>query len=295
MIRRIWLPALAVIGLGLAAGAVFLDNRAAAPVAAAVPPATSGFPSFVAGTGIVEAAGENIQIGSPASGIVADIPAKWGQHVAAGDELYAIDDGDLRAQLLPAAARVAECAAKLDQSKDLLAIAENVADKRAVSVEEIKTRRHAVARDAAALATARAEVRRIEMERERRIVRAPVSGRVLSVAIHPGEFVQSGGAAPVVLGDDRRLWVLADIDEFDAGRVRPGSAAQASPRGDPSIRIPLTFERIDPIMVPKASLAGGGTERVDTRVLQVVYSFDPAALPRAAIGQQLDVFIETRP
>jgi RND family efflux transporter MFP subunit len=295
MMRRLWLPVLAVIGLTLAAAAVIRDNRPAAPVAAAVPAATSTFPSFVAGTGIVEAAGENVAVGSPVSGIVTDIPAKWGRHVAAGDELFAIDDGDLRAQLLPARAKVEECAARLDQSKDLLAVAETVTDKRAVSVEEIKTRRHAVAIDAAALASARAEVQRIGIERERRIVRAPASGRILSVAIHPGEFVQSGGPAPVLLGDDRRLWVLADIDEFDAARVRPGAAAQASPRGEPTVRVPLTFERIDPMMVPKASLAGGGTERVDTRVLQVVYSFDPAALPQAAIGQQLDIFIETRP
>lgn len=295
MIRRLWLPILAVIGLFLAAAAVILDNRPVAPVAAAASPAASTFASFVAGTGIVESAGENIPVGSPVSGVVTDIPAKWGRHVAAGDVLYTIDDGDLRAQLLPAAAKVEEGAAKLDQSKDLLAIAETVADKRAVSAEEIKTRRHAVAIDDAALATARAEVRRIEMERERRIVRAPVSGRILSIAIHPGEFVQSGGPAPVVLGDDRRLWVRADIDEFDAGRVRPGSAAQAAPRGDSATRIPLTFERIDPMMVPKASLAGGGTERVDTRILQVVYSFDPAALPQAFVGQQLEIFIETRP
>jgi len=39
------------------------------------------------------------------------------------------------------------------------------------------------------------------------------------------------------------------------------------------------------------SLTGQGTERTDTRVLQVIYSFDPAALP-VYVGQQVDVFIE---
>jgi HlyD family secretion protein len=43
--------------------------------------------------------------------------------------------------------------------------------------------------------------------------------------------------------------------------------------------------------VPKVSLTGQSTERTDTRVLQAIYSFDPAALP-VYVGQQMDVFIE---
>jgi hypothetical protein len=38
-------------------------------------------------------------------------------------------------------------------------------------------------------------------------------------------------------------------------------------------------------------LTGDSTERVDTRVLQALYSFDRATLP-AYVGQQMDVFIE---
>jgi hypothetical protein len=46
--------------------------------------------------------------------------------------------------------------------------------------------------------------------------------------------------------------------------------------------------------VRKASLTGESIERTDTRVLQVIYSFDRAALP-VYVGQQLDVFIDTSP
>jgi hypothetical protein len=45
-------------------------------------------------------------------------------------------------------------------------------------------------------------------------------------------------------------------------------------------------------VVPKKSLTGDSTERVDTRVLQALYSFDPSRL-KAYVGQQVDVFIET--
>ena len=52
--------------------------------------------------------------------------------------------------------------------------------------------------------------------------------------------------------------------------------------------------RFEPYVVPKKSLTGGSTERVDTRVLQALYSFDHGQLP-AYVGQQVDVFIEAKP
>ena len=69
--------------------------------------------------------------------------------------------------------------------------------------------------------------------------------------------------------------------------------AWASPRGAADKRVALTLVRVDPLVVPKQSLTGAGTERVDTRVLRVVYAFDPAAMP-AYPGQQMDVFIALR-
>jgi hypothetical protein len=44
--------------------------------------------------------------------------------------------------------------------------------------------------------------------------------------------------------------------------------------------------------VPRRSLSGDPTERADSRVLQVIYSFERAILP-VYVGQRLDVFIET--
>ena len=47
-------------------------------------------------------------------------------------------------------------------------------------------------------------------------------------------------------------------------------------------------------MVPKKSLTGDNTERVDTRVLQVIYAIDTGGR-RLFVGQQLDVFIDAAP
>ena len=45
-------------------------------------------------------------------------------------------------------------------------------------------------------------------------------------------------------------------------------------RGDPHHEFALSFVRVEPYVVPKKSLTGDNTERVDTRVLQVIYAFD---------------------
>jgi hypothetical protein len=64
------------------------------------------------------------------------------------------------------------------------------------------------------------------------------------------------------------------------------------PRGSLQERYPLEFVRVEPFVVPKKSLTGDNTERVDTRVLQVIYECDPADRPPLFVGQQMEVFIE---
>lgn len=65
-------------------------------------------------------------------------------------------------------------------------------------------------------------------------------------------------------------------------------------RGNRDLAVDLRFEYVEPYVIPKKSLTGGSTERVDTRVLQVVYSFPSGAIP-AYIGQQVDVFVDAQP
>jgi HlyD family secretion protein len=82
-----------------------------------------------------------------------------------------------------------------------------------------------------------------------------------------------------------------DIDEHDIPRFRKDAPARAFMRGDQTHAFKLTFVRVEPYVVPKRSLTGDNTERVDTRVLQVIYKLEPGK-QRAYIGQLLDVFID---
>lgn len=145
----------------------------------------------------------------------------------------------------------------------------------------------------AALGLAEAETQRIEIDLDRLVVRALVEGQVLQVNVRPGVFVGTPPNEPlIVLGNVDRLHVRVDIDEYDIPRFTPDRPAAAFPRGNLQEKYPLEFIRVEPFVIPKKSLTGDTTERVDTRVLQVIYGFDPAGRPPLFVGQQVEVFID---
>lgn len=144
----------------------------------------------------------------------------------------------------------------------------------------------------AAVTEARAQVEQVKTEIERATVVAPVDGVVLQVNVRPGERVSDRDAkALVVLGDINTFHVRVDIDERDIARFRRGASAKAFPRGDTAHEISMRFTRVEPFVVPKKTLTGENTERVDTRVLQVLYAIETSEHP-VYVGQQLDVFID---
>jgi len=297
MTRSYALPLLALLGLGVAVAAIVLDNRQASAPGPTLEPAGAPYAAFVAGAGLVEASTGNIAIGSPVSGIATDIEVQVGDRVKAHDVLFRIDDRDLQAQLLTATARVTAAEAALRQPHHRLDYTEHLVqrDSGAVSDQALSDLRDEAAMAEANLNLAKAQVAQLRVDIQRRTVRAPVAGRVLQLRLRLGEYVDGSGVAPVLLfGDDSKLYVRVDIDESDAWRVRPDAAAVAFVRGASKRGIPLQFEYIEPDIIPKTSLTGRSTERTDTRVLQVLYSFAPGELT-VYVGQQLDVFIEAAP
>lgn len=294
MIRKYFLPLLALLGVVVIIIAIILDNRPKPPADPPVVWPQVPFAAYVAGAGIVEAGSGNIALGTSVEGIVSEVYVKWGDQVGVGDRLFKIDDRALLAQRPTAIAAVATADAKRLQAIGQLHFAESVPDQRAVSREEIGNRRAAVAIAQAAWLSAKAGVEQQRLAIERLTVRARSAGKILQINIHPGEFAQSGPQAkPLLLfGNDHQRAVRVDVDEFDASRIVPGAAAVAFVRGAPRQPVRLQFDRIEPYVVPKGALTGSPTERVDSRVLQVIYHFDAGALP-VYIGQQMDVYIQT--
>jgi len=271
------------------------------------PPPVSPYAHAVAAEGLVEASSENISIGTSLSEVVTEVPVVVGQVVKCGQPLFKLDVRQLQADL---AARQADLgvaqtqvkvdSALFDDAKQQLDFAETLSDKRAISSEELAKRRYASAAAHARLeaataqvAAASAQVKSVETQIERSTVRAPIDGEVLQVKIHVGEYAPAGVTATplVLLGRLKPLNIRVDVDEHEAWRVDPCAKAVATVRGNADLRTPVTFVRFEPFVLPKRSLTGDSTERVDTRVLQVIYRVDNGALP-LFVGQQMDVYIE---
>lgn len=217
-------------------------------------------------------------------------------------------------------AKVAEAEANAQDAEHQLSLAEGIRDVRAMSNEEMARRRFAVASAKAKLAQARADAAELkagawepdrviarreiasakalleatETNLKRLTVCSPVDGQVLQSNVRVGEFAAAGtaGGTPLVMvGTLNPLHLRVDVDENDAWRITPSAKARAVLRGNRDIRVELKFEYIEPFIVPKRSLTGDMSERVDTRVLQVVFSFDRGERP-IYIGQQMDAFVD---
>lgn len=148
----------------------------------------------------------------------------------------------------------------------------------------------------AAVGQARSQVEGIKIEIERLTVRAPIDGKVLQVHVRLGQFAAMNWNEPmIILGDLHELHVRVDVDEQDLPYFRPNSKAVATLKGRPQVEFPLTYFDTEPYVIPKQNLTGSNTERVDTRVLQVIYTLPMQTPIPLYVGEQMDVYIEAAP
>ena len=314
---RVILPILAVIGIIAAVFMVWrsLPNREP-QTAILTPPTTpkeqrdSG---SVAGSGVVEPSSELIDIGTPLSGVVEQLYVTAGQQVSAGTPLFRIDTREARAALEQAEAQarsgvqgIAAAQTRLRVAQNQLALFRGVSDARAISRLELVDREGAVADARAQLALAQAQssearagVERARVDIARRTVRAPATAQVLQVRIRVGEFAsagtgQGGTQDPLLtMGITIPLNVRVDIDESEIARIDIGKRAVISARGNASAKVTASFVRAEPQVVAKKSLTNSANERVDVRVLQLIYQL-PAQDTGLFVGQQIDAFLPAK-
>jgi HlyD family secretion protein len=292
--RFLLLPLLAIVGIIFVIRTVIVGSVPQPIAAPLISPPQSPFPRFVAGSGIVEASSENIGIASPLAGVIKEVFVKAGARVEKDQPLFCLDDRDIRAEISVREAQITKAKALLEDAQTQLAIYRSVNDTRAIMRGELLKRESAVSVARAGVTEAEALLTAAQTTLERMTVRAPIAGEILQSKARAGEFAPAQVLTTplMVMGSVSPLAVRVDIDENDAWRVAPGKRASANLRGNTAISFPLTFVRFEPYVVPKRSLTGESFERVDTRVLQAVYSFDKGDLP-IYVGQLVDVYIES--
>jgi multidrug resistance efflux pump len=145
----------------------------------------------------------------------------------------------------------------------------------------------------AAVDLAKAQVESIEINLERLTVRAPIDGEILQLNVRLGQYAATAWKEPlIVLGDVNRLHVRVDIDENDVPLFDRYAEAVAYLKGRSRGKFPLKLVYVEPYVIPKQSLTGVNSERVDTRVLQVVYQLPDKRPVDVYVGQQMDVYIK---
>ncbi len=306
------LPAIAVLGLIAAAAFILagLPDRTLSEPEGEPPRAPEQLADAprVAGSGVVEPSSETIQIGSALSGLITGLFVQPGDRVAEGELLFTVDDRAARAQLREANAAIAEARAAIAEARTARATAarqlelyRNVEDPAAVSRSEVIRAEGEAAAAAERLDLAQARLRAAQAragsaqtEIGRLSVRAPIAGEILAVNIRKGEYVSTmggGGSQPFIeMGQTRPLHVRIDIDEEQAPRLKLGAPATVSPRGASDRQVQAAFVRAEPLVVPKRSLTNSAAERVDVRVLQVIYQL-PETDGLFRVGQQVDAYV----
>jgi HlyD family secretion protein len=133
-------------------------------------------------------------------------------------------------------------------------------------------------------------------------IKAPVDGVILSVKAAVGSYISPQGAygtytegfTPVlVMGSSQTyLGVRCYIDEILIPRLPQASHmhAQMFIRGTNST-IPLEYVRVQPYVSPEIELSNQRTERVDVRVLPVIFRFEKPKEINVYPGQLVDVYI----
>jgi HlyD family secretion protein len=133
-------------------------------------------------------------------------------------------------------------------------------------------------------------------------LRAPRDGVVLSINPTPGSFVSPQGSydsytqgmLPVlVLGSSQAsLNVRCYVDEILVHRLPAPDKmkAQLSIRGS-GAKLPLNYVRMQPFVSPKIELSDQRTERVDVRVLPIIFRIGNPGNTKLYPGELVDVFI----
>ena len=303
-----WLLILTAVVGAAASVRLVLTSRKTIP--AAVPlsePPRAPFPKSIGGRGLVESVNENVRIAAAVPALVAKVNVKVGDTVKAGDVLVEQDARDAAALVASQEAELAALQTQLDEAgvsladkRDQWARTEKLIATGVVSEDE-KQRKFFAAQTSEAqfasvkarIVSAEAQLRRAKVQLDLLTIRAPREGRILQVNTRAGEYAAPTSVEPIlILGQTDELQLRADIDEDNASRVRTGMAAKAYIKGRRDMEIPLRFVRIEPYIVPKKSLTGESSERVDTRVLQIIYRFDRPAIAGIYVGQQMDVFLD---
>jgi HlyD family secretion protein len=286
---KYWIPALIVLVLLI----VVLAERGGNKTAYITEPVTRNSLNItVTATGNLRPTNQ-VQVGSEVSGRIDSVLVDVNDHVSRGQVLARINTDVIEdqikqseANLNSAHASAAQAAATLDVDNAQLARLQQVyrlSGGKVPAKTELDTAEANVKRDKAGVASAQANIASAQAQlsssitnRDRAVIRSPVSGVVLARQVEPGQTVAASFSTPTlfVLAEDlSQMQLRVNVDEADVGQVHPGQKATFTVDAYPGRAFPASVERIDVASTNTASTAASttGTQTTGTQSSVVEY------------------------
>ncbi len=192
----------------------------------------------VGATGTLQAV-TTVQVGTQVSGTMQDLYADFNSLVKKGQVLARLDPSLFQTQIEQANANLIRAQADLDRLKvsledarTKLARAQELSGRQLIPQSELETAQinvrsiDAQIRSSEAQVTqARASLNQNEVNLQHTVISAPIDGLVISRNVDVGQTVAASMSAPtlfVLAADLTKMQVVANLDESDVGRIRPG-------------------------------------------------------------------------
>lgn len=277
------------------------------------PPITVSYNPYATGiyaTGIVESYqvnGSNVNIFPEVPGKVITIFVKDGQTIHAGDPLLALDDSVQRkivekdiAEIELARANLTNVQAQLDKISKSFYL-----DPKSVSKNTLDNAINAVLIDQKSLIVAIAQSKSDTAVLAKYIINSPIDGIILRVVVAVGDYVTSTQGTfdtytqsflpAVQMGViTPYLAVRCYLNEILIPKLPDSSKLDATLfiRGTKNESIALEYVNTQPYAIPNIQLSNERNERVDVRVLPILFKFKKPNNMNIFPGQLVDIYIK---
>ena len=192
----------------------------------------------VGATGALEAV-TTVQVGSQVSGMIEALYADYNSIVRKGEVIARLEPSLFETQIAQARANLARAEADaerlrvtLDDARAQLARSQDLSSRDLISTTELEAAQVAVRSAEAQLKSSEAGVTQSqaslsqnEVNLGHTVITAPIDGIVIARQVDMGQTVAASMSAPelfIIAADLTKMRVIANIDESDVGRIRPG-------------------------------------------------------------------------
>lgn len=236
--KKIIILLILILAVGGGAGVYYANRAKPKPEVTTLAITRGDIADVVAATGTLEAV-ETVDIGTQVSGVVQELHADFNSIVKKGQVIARLDPSIIQTQIEQQKANVTRAEADLDRlrvsladAKQKLERARELAEKKLIARTEleaaelaVKTAESQIRSSEAGLSQAKSQLNTQEVNLGHTVITAPIDGIVISRSVDQGQTVAASMSTPtlyILAADLTKMQVLANIDEADVGRMRPG-------------------------------------------------------------------------